>query len=416
MALDLLPIPETVAAIARRLRSQVDHLQQVLDGMVTRGQIAIVRYRGEHVYMLAPFVIGIYEFQLPHMDAELAAMFEEYAPALVNTVGGAKPALARVVPGQRAHRGTRRGAAPRERARDDRGRALVPPHGVHLPQGAGGARQTVLAHSGDVPRLLLRARRLRALPVRPHRLARGSPRGPRSRRARGPRSLHLQHPARADVRLQLLLVLLRVPARREGVRCPEPAAAQQLRGGDRRPRTVPPATPAPTGAARWGPSPSATAPTRWTPSAASAAVPARWSARPMRSRSCRVPAPSAPPHRRTSSPGRSAAPPTAPGCCAPSPSSVVSPRGWWPPAAPRPGTRNPPPFRRLRGCLRQRRRLGRAPAPRCAIDSLSICVMVVRGISNSVGGRKPCRAPRGASDAGGGTARSNWRGWRRMGS
>ncbi|OFV79787.1 MAG: hypothetical protein A2Y78_09130 [Acidobacteria bacterium RBG_13_68_16] len=98
MALDLLPIPETVEGISRRLRIQVAHLQQVLDRMVTRGQIAIARYRGEHVYMLAPFVIGIYEFQLPHMDAELAAMFEEYAPALVNTVGGAKPALARVVP------------------------------------------------------------------------------------------------------------------------------------------------------------------------------------------------------------------------------------------------------------------------------------------------------------------------------
>src|SRR3989304_9408439 len=73
-------------------------MQPVLDAMVTRGQIATVRYRGEHVYMLAPFVIGIYEFQPPHMDAELAALFEEYAPTLVNTVGGEKPALARVVP------------------------------------------------------------------------------------------------------------------------------------------------------------------------------------------------------------------------------------------------------------------------------------------------------------------------------
>jgi Pyruvate/2-oxoacid:ferredoxin oxidoreductase delta subunit len=98
MALDLLPIPETAAAIARRLGKQVEELQPVLDGMVARGQIATVRYRGAHVYTLAPFVIGIYEFQLPHMDEELAEMFEEYAPTLVNTVGGEKPALARVVP------------------------------------------------------------------------------------------------------------------------------------------------------------------------------------------------------------------------------------------------------------------------------------------------------------------------------
>ena len=98
MALKLLPIPETAQAIALRLGRQVEDLQPVLDAMVARGQIATMRHRGEHVYMLAPFVIGIYEFQLPHMDAELAALFEEYAPVLVNAVGGAKPALARVVP------------------------------------------------------------------------------------------------------------------------------------------------------------------------------------------------------------------------------------------------------------------------------------------------------------------------------
>jgi electron transport complex protein RnfB len=98
MALDLLPIPETADAITRRLGRHVEELQPVLERMVARGQIATVRYRGDQAYMLAPFVIGIYEFQLPHMDAELAEMFEEYAPALVNTVGGEKPALARVVP------------------------------------------------------------------------------------------------------------------------------------------------------------------------------------------------------------------------------------------------------------------------------------------------------------------------------
>jgi electron transport complex protein RnfB len=98
MALDLFPIPETAPAIARRLGWEVKDLQQVLDRMVARGQIATAKYRGEHMYILAPFVIGIYEFQLPHMDAELAEMFEEYAPALLTTVGGKKPALARVVP------------------------------------------------------------------------------------------------------------------------------------------------------------------------------------------------------------------------------------------------------------------------------------------------------------------------------
>jgi electron transport complex protein RnfB len=116
MALDLLPIPETAPAIARRLGRRTGDLQPVLDRMVARGQIATARYRGDHVYMLAPFVIGIYEFQLPHMDAELAEMFEEYAPALVKTVGGAKPALARVVP-VNAHIEARAQVLPHENVR-----------------------------------------------------------------------------------------------------------------------------------------------------------------------------------------------------------------------------------------------------------------------------------------------------------
>ncbi len=97
-ALDVLPIPETAKGIARRLGRPVEGMRQALDGMAARGQIASLRHHGKQVYMLAPFVIGIYEFQLPRMDAQLAAMFEEYAPTLVATVGGAKPALARVVP------------------------------------------------------------------------------------------------------------------------------------------------------------------------------------------------------------------------------------------------------------------------------------------------------------------------------
>jgi electron transport complex protein RnfB len=98
LALQLLPIPETAEAAARRLGRPVEELRPILDGMVHCGQILSVRRRGEKVYGLAPFVIGIYEFQLPRMDAELARLFEEYAPHLLGTVGGAKPALARVIP------------------------------------------------------------------------------------------------------------------------------------------------------------------------------------------------------------------------------------------------------------------------------------------------------------------------------
>ncbi|HQU33338.1 MAG: hypothetical protein B7Z68_10375 [Acidobacteria bacterium 21-70-11] len=98
MALHLLPIPETVETISRRVAQPAETLRTVLDGMAERGQILVVRQDGDRLFMLAPFVIGIYEFQLNRMDAELAALCEEYVPTLLRTVGGHKPALARVVP------------------------------------------------------------------------------------------------------------------------------------------------------------------------------------------------------------------------------------------------------------------------------------------------------------------------------
>ena len=98
MALRLLPIPETAEATSARVALPVETLRAALDGMAERGQILVFRQGGRKLYMLAPFVVGIYEFQLARMDAELAALFEEYVPALVRTVGGSRPALARVVP------------------------------------------------------------------------------------------------------------------------------------------------------------------------------------------------------------------------------------------------------------------------------------------------------------------------------
>ena len=98
MALRLLPLPETVEAISPRVGRPVEPLRAALDGMAERGQILAVRLGGKKLYMLAPFIVGIYELQLTRMDAELAALFEEYAPRLVRTVGGSQPALARVVP------------------------------------------------------------------------------------------------------------------------------------------------------------------------------------------------------------------------------------------------------------------------------------------------------------------------------
>jgi len=98
MTLRLKPIPEPVAVIARRVRRPADEVKATLDAMADRGQIFKMRQRGVEHFAMAPFVIGIWEFQLNHLDREMAELFEAYAPSLLTTLGGSEPALVRVIP------------------------------------------------------------------------------------------------------------------------------------------------------------------------------------------------------------------------------------------------------------------------------------------------------------------------------
>ena len=98
MALKLKPLPETAATVARRLRLPVETVRSRLDAMAEKGQIYTLIQRGRRYYGLAPFIIGIWEFQLHWLDHEMAELFEAYAPTLLRELGGSGPALARVVP------------------------------------------------------------------------------------------------------------------------------------------------------------------------------------------------------------------------------------------------------------------------------------------------------------------------------
>ncbi len=98
VALKLPMIPESAEQIAGRLREPAAGVKARLDTMVAKGQIACVKMNGEPKYILMPFVIGIYEFQLKRLDKELSDLFEEYIPYLMPVLGGKKPALARVIP------------------------------------------------------------------------------------------------------------------------------------------------------------------------------------------------------------------------------------------------------------------------------------------------------------------------------
>jgi NAD-dependent dihydropyrimidine dehydrogenase PreA subunit len=97
-ALSLKAIPEKAERIARRLGKPVEETRCVLEEMANKGQIVAMQWRGARRYGLAPFIVGIFEFQLPYIDRELAELCEEYAPFLAKRLGGTEPGLARVVP------------------------------------------------------------------------------------------------------------------------------------------------------------------------------------------------------------------------------------------------------------------------------------------------------------------------------
>ncbi len=98
MALKLKNMPETSSQVAARLNMPEDEAREILDKMAVNGQIASFKLFGQQVYMLFPFAVGIYEFQLNRIDREFAEMVEEYAPVLFRTLGGYRPELGRVIP------------------------------------------------------------------------------------------------------------------------------------------------------------------------------------------------------------------------------------------------------------------------------------------------------------------------------
>jgi electron transport complex protein RnfB len=98
MALKMKALPETAEQIAERLGKPVAHMRSVLDNMAEKGQIGSLKTSGQQMYMLFPFIPGIYEFQAYRLDKELTSLFETYYPTLIKAVGGYKPGLARTIP------------------------------------------------------------------------------------------------------------------------------------------------------------------------------------------------------------------------------------------------------------------------------------------------------------------------------
>ena len=69
---------ETATTIASRAGVDAKEAYRTLKAMAREGLILASKGEGELIFRLMPFVVGIYEEQLPRLDEELARLFEAY--------------------------------------------------------------------------------------------------------------------------------------------------------------------------------------------------------------------------------------------------------------------------------------------------------------------------------------------------
>ena len=89
---------ETAQQISERTGRKLEGLEEHLSEMRERGQI-FGRDLGEvKMFKMVPWAFGIYEFQRPHMDRELAEMCEEFMKDYGKQFFNIKPQLMQVIP------------------------------------------------------------------------------------------------------------------------------------------------------------------------------------------------------------------------------------------------------------------------------------------------------------------------------
>ncbi len=94
--------PEPVADIASRAGVDPGDARNDLKRMAAKGLIGLTRGEGEFAFALKPFVVGFYETQLPRMDDEMAALFDQYLLETQGSILREVPAFHRVIPVGRA--------------------------------------------------------------------------------------------------------------------------------------------------------------------------------------------------------------------------------------------------------------------------------------------------------------------------
>jgi NAD-dependent dihydropyrimidine dehydrogenase PreA subunit len=89
---------ETARQISKRTGRPLEGMEEHLSDMRGRGQIFGVAFGGVKMFKMVPWAFGIYEFQRPHMDRELAEMCEEFGKVYGELFFTKKPQLMQVIP------------------------------------------------------------------------------------------------------------------------------------------------------------------------------------------------------------------------------------------------------------------------------------------------------------------------------
>lgn len=96
--LSLIMMPEPAASIAARAGKDVDQIEPILKEMGKKGLIVHINKKGADTYMLAQFVVGIWEYQVNRLTRQLIEDFNEYVPHLMKSIEKQKTQQLRVIP------------------------------------------------------------------------------------------------------------------------------------------------------------------------------------------------------------------------------------------------------------------------------------------------------------------------------
>ncbi len=98
LTMKLTQTPEEASSVAARLGVPEAEMAATLEAMALKGLIFRTREGEKRFYRAFQFIVGVYEFQLPHIDREFAEMFEEYMPYIGMSLGQVKTPQLRVIP------------------------------------------------------------------------------------------------------------------------------------------------------------------------------------------------------------------------------------------------------------------------------------------------------------------------------